>query len=176
MSASLRLDEHEPAVRHWPTGRELAGIAAFWLVFGALSVTNWLFPPGGEGPPMTTRVIAIGMVESILWMIATPPLFWFTSRFTVDIRRRVWRVLLYFVVALVVALAVDVLVEIVRRGLLPPPGARGPRRGDRGSWFFVRARGCRSVVWGGCAEGSSEWLRGLRILARRHPDGGLTPR
>jgi signal transduction histidine kinase len=140
MAASLRLDEHEPAVRHWPTGRELAGIATFWLVFGALSVTNWIFPPGGEGPPMTTRVIAIGMVESVLWMIATPPLFWFTSRFTVDIRRRVWRFLLYVVVALVVALAVDVLVEIVRRGLLPPPGTRGPRRGDRGPWFFVRAR------------------------------------
>src|SRR5512146_1152945 len=103
MTATLRLDEHESAVRHWPNRRELAGIMAFWLVFGALSVTNWMFPPGGEGPPMTTRVIAIGMVESVLWMSATPPLFSFTSRFTVDIRRRVWRFLLYVAVALVVA-------------------------------------------------------------------------
>ena len=147
MADPLRLDEHELAIRHWPTGRELAGIAAFWLVFGALSVTNWLLPPGGEGPPMTTRVIAIGMIESVLWMIATPPLFWFTSRFSVDIRRRAWRVLLYLAVAVTVALTVDVLVEVARRGLLPLPGPRGPRRGERGFWFFVRTRYFNDIMF-----------------------------
>src|SRR5512146_2861060 len=99
MADPLRFDEHDLAIRHWPTGRELAGIAAFWLVFGALSVTNLVLPPGGNGPPMTSRFVAIGMVESVLWMIATPPLFWLTSRFSADIRRRVWRVLLYIAVA-----------------------------------------------------------------------------
>ena len=147
MADPLRFDEHDLAIRHWPTGRELAGIAAFWLVFGALSVTNLVLPPGGNGPPMTSRFVAIGMVESVLWMIATPPLFWLTSRFSADIRRRVWRVLLYVAVAAVVAFAVDVLVEVVRRALLPLPGPRGPRRGERGFWFFVRFRYVNDIVF-----------------------------
>jgi signal transduction histidine kinase len=147
MAGPLHFDDHESAIRHWPTGRELAGIAAFWLAFGALSVTNWLLPPGGEGPPMTSRVVAIGMAESVLWMLATPPLFWFTSRFSIEIRRRAWRVLLYVAVAVAVALAVDVLAELFRRGLLPPLPARGPRRGDRGSWFFVRARYFNDIMF-----------------------------
>ena len=147
MAAPTRFVEHDLAMRHWPTGRELAGIAAFWLAFGALSVTNWMLPPGGQGPPMTSRVIATGMIESVLWMIATPPLFWFTSRFTVDVRRRVWRVLLYVAVAIVIALTVDVLVEIARRALLPLPPPRGPRRGDRGFWLFVRVRYLNDIMF-----------------------------
>ena len=147
MGDRFHLDDHDLAVRHWPTGRELAGLAAFWLVFGALSVTNWILPPGGEGPPMTSRVVAIGMIESVLWLIATPPLFWFTSRFSVDTRRRAWRVLLYIAVALVVALTVDLLVEVMRRALLPLPGPRGPRRGDRGFGFFVRARYLNDIMF-----------------------------
>jgi two-component system, LytTR family, sensor kinase len=147
MAGPLHIDDHDLTIRHWPTGRELAGIAAFWLAFGALSVTNWLLPPGGQGPPMTSRVVAIGMVESILWMLATPPLFWFTSRFSIDARRRAWRVLLYVAIAVVVALAVDILAELVRRGVLPPPPARGPRRADRGSWFFVRARYFNDIMF-----------------------------
>lgn len=147
MGAPFHHDEHDRPVRHWPTGRELGGIAAFWLAFGALSVTNWMLPPGGEGPPMTTRVIAIGMVESVLWLVATPPLFWFTSRFSVDVRRRAWRVLLYVLVAVAVALAVDLFVEVARRGLLPLSANRGPRRGDRGFWFFVRARYVNDIVF-----------------------------
>ena len=146
MADPLRVTEHDLAVRHWPTGRELAGVAAFWLAFGALSVTNWMLPPGGQGPPMTSRVIATGMIESVLWMIATPPLFWFTSRFSVDVRRRVWRLLLYVAVAIAVALAVDVLVEVARRALLPLP-PRGPRRGERGFWFFVRARYLNDIMF-----------------------------
>jgi signal transduction histidine kinase len=147
MGDPLRRDDHEATIRHWPTARELAGIAGFWLVFGALSLTNWLLPPGGQGPPMTPRVVAIGMAESVLWMLATPPLFWFTSRFSIDARRRAWRVLLYVGVAMVVALAVDLLAELFRRGLLPPPPVRDPRRGDRGSWFFVRARYVNDIMF-----------------------------
>lgn len=147
MADPLRLEDHEHPIRHWPTGRELAGIAVFWLAFGALSVSNWLLPPGGEGPPMTSRVVAIGMAESVLWMLATPPLFWFTSRFSIDARRRAWRIVLYVAVALAVALAVDLLAELFRRGVLPPPPARGPRRGDRGSLFFVRARYFNDIMF-----------------------------
>src|SRR5258705_11241790 len=77
-------EDHDRDARHFPHGRELAAIVAFWMVFAALSETNWLLPPIGQGPPITIRVVLIGLFESLLWFIVTPPIFWLTSRFSVE--------------------------------------------------------------------------------------------
>lgn len=139
MEATVRVDEQDVTTWYWPHGRELAAIAAFWTLFAVLSVMNWMFPPTGEGPPMTARVIIIGGVEAVLWMIATPPIFWLTSRFSIERRGRSSRILFYVAVALVIAVAIDLSVELTREHFLPPPpGMRDGRRPEDAFWGFAR--------------------------------------
>lgn len=132
------LDRH---TRDFPGGRELVAIAGFWTVFALLSTTNWLFPPSGQGPPVTARVIGLVAIEPLLWAIVTPPVFWLTSRYSVERANRVRRVLGYLVLGLLVALALVLAVEWVRSYFGPPPPARAnmPSR-DRSVWDFARVR------------------------------------
>jgi signal transduction histidine kinase len=134
-------DDRERDRRHFPRGRELGAIAAFWAVFAALSTTNWLFPPSGQGPPITFRVISTGAVESLLWAVVTPPIFWLTSRYSVEGAHRARRVFGYLLLGVLVALSLVLVVEWVRRSFGPPPPGRGgmPPR-DRSVWDFARVR------------------------------------
>jgi two-component system, LytTR family, sensor kinase len=135
------LDELDRNSRDFPSGRELVAIAGFWTVFALLSTTNWLFPPSGQGPPVTARVIAAVAIEPLLWAIVTPPVFWLTSRYSVEGANRLRRTLGYLVLGLLVALALVLAVEWVRRYFTPPPPARAnmPSR-DRSVWDFARVR------------------------------------
>jgi signal transduction histidine kinase len=122
-------------------GRQLAAIAAFWAVFGALSVTNWIFPPGNFAPPITARAIGVGLFEALLWAIATPPIFWLTSRFSVERGERFARIVLYLAVGVWIALSIDLLVELVRTTYLaPPPRPGGGPPRQRSVWAFARIR------------------------------------
>lgn len=153
-------DDERGAAKHFPHGRGLAAIVLFWTVFGALSVTNWFFPPVGEGPPLTFRVVAIGAFSSLMWMIATPPLFWLTRRYSVERNERAATIAFYLVIALLVAFAVDALGELVRTTFapLPPMRAGGPPRGGRLFWGLTRARllndytVCLAIVAAGVAR------------------------
>ena len=127
----------ENSFHHFPRGRELAGIVVFWIVFGALNVTNLFFPPFGEGPPFTIQFVALGLVGSFLWMLLTPYLFWLTSRFSTEREHRERTILLYLVVALLLAIAVASIGELVRMQIAPPRPRRGP---PRPFWVLARAR------------------------------------
>jgi hypothetical protein len=140
-TAALLPDELERDVRHFPRGRELAAIVAFWAVFAALNVTNWLFPPTGQAPPITARAISIGLFDSLLWAIATAPVFWLASRFSVEQERRGRRIAALLLIGIVVALTLDLLVELIRTNFSPPPPTRPgfpPRQ--RSFWGFARVR------------------------------------
>ena len=128
--------------RAFPRGRELAAILAFWTVFAILNVSNWLFPPGGQGPPVTARGVAIGGFNALLWAIATPFVFWMASRNGADPASRTRRILLYLLIGIAVALAIDVAVEGVRLQFLPRPDFGGrPLAGPRRSlWELARGR------------------------------------
>jgi signal transduction histidine kinase len=128
--------EHDGA---FPRGRELLGILAFWLLFAAVSLTNMLFPPGDNGPPVTPAVIGVSVSYAALWAIATLPVFWLARRFPIDTTRRVRRIALYLVAGLALALAVDVIMELLRHSALPPPprGRFGPG-GERSLWAGVQ--------------------------------------
>jgi signal transduction histidine kinase len=133
------MNDDAPLQLHdFPRGRELAGIAVFWLVFGSLGVANLFNPPFGEGPSFAIRFVAVGMFGSILWMFATPPVFWMTSRFSVERERRVAIIVVYLIVAFVLAFTVDALGGWMRREFVPPPPGRPPR--DRPFWGLTRAR------------------------------------
>ena len=116
--------------------REMALIFVFWTVFAALTVANRLLDPRGM-PPITTGVV-LPFVESYLWALLTPPIFWVTSRFDPERRRRAWRVLLFVVVAVIAALLVDVVVELLRSHWFPLPRRR--RAGPLGVWMTTRLR------------------------------------
>jgi two-component system LytT family sensor kinase len=134
-------DDVDLELHHFPRGRELVGIAVFWLLFGALGVTNLFYPPFGEGPPFTVRFVVVGMFASVMWMFATPPLFWMTSRYSVEREQRVPTIILHLIAALLLAFAIDALGGWVRREFVPPPPlppGRIPR--DRPFWGVTRAR------------------------------------
>jgi two-component system LytT family sensor kinase len=134
-------DDADLELHHFPRGRALAGIAVSWLLFGALGVTNLFYPPFGEGPPFTVRFVAVGMFASVLWMLATPPVFWLTSRFSVERDQRAPTIAFYLVIAFALAFTVAALGGFVRREFVPPPvlpPGRVPR--ERPIWGLTRAR------------------------------------
>lgn len=144
MAAHASFDDRDTG--HFPDGRQLVGIVVFWFVFGALSLTNWLFPPFGEGPDLSLKIAFAGSVASIMWFIATPLLFWLTSKYSVERGDRTKTILLYLFVALVVAFTVDALGELVRQTFGGPPRFRGPGGpggpgGPRPRPFWALARG-----------------------------------
>lgn len=138
MRATLLSDDPQG---HFPSGRELAAIVGFWTVFAALNVTNSLFPPFGDPQPFTMRIFAIGAFDSLLWVIATPPIFWMTSKFGAAEMTRARRAILFLVVGVFVALSIDLAIEAFRTYFLPPPPFRNgfPPR-DRSVWAFARGR------------------------------------
>ena len=128
--------------RAFPRGRELAGIVAFWIVFAALSITNFLFPPGGQGPPFSWAGLGAGVFDAALWAVATPFIFWMASRFGNERTSRTERIALFVVVGILVALAIDLAVEALRTYSLPAimPDGRPPRGRPGGVWGFARGR------------------------------------
>lgn len=138
MSAALLPDDQQS---HFPRGRELAGIVGFWAVFAVLNMTNSLFPPFGDPQPFSMRNFASGGVDSLLWVLATPPIFWMTSRFGATEMTRARRALLFLLVGVLIALSIDLAIEAFRTYFLPPPPFRNgfPPR-DRSVWAFARGR------------------------------------
>jgi two-component system LytT family sensor kinase len=160
MTHLVPLDDHDRDVRHFPRGRELAAIAGFWIVFAALSVTNWMFPPFGDGPRFTPTIAFVGSFASLLWMIATPFIFWLTSRYSEDESGRARTIMLYLAVAFVVAFAVDALGELVRSEFAPRGGGPGGRGGPPRGRYWAMTRGrflndymvCLAIVAAGVAR------------------------
>ncbi len=59
-------DDDAYVVGHWPRGRELAAIAAFWVLYGALSVMNGINPPGEPGQQLTAQsIVGFRGIESL---------------------------------------------------------------------------------------------------------------
>lgn len=119
----------EARAEPWRLGRtELALIFAFWTFLAVLTVANRLLDPRGPGLQggLTLRPFALGFFENYLWAILTPPVFWMSSRFGVERTHRVGRLALLAVVGLVVAVAVDVAVDLFRVHALDVPRRWAP--------------------------------------------------
>jgi two-component system LytT family sensor kinase len=140
-NSGFALDEPNHDARDFPRGRELAAIAGFWTVFAVLSTSNWFFPPSGEGPPITLRVIGVVAIEPLLWALVTPPVFWLTSRYSVEGPHRARRIFGYLLLGVLIALSLVLVVEWVRSSFAPSPPSRGrmPPR-NRSVWDFARVR------------------------------------
>lgn len=122
------------------SARELLLIFAFWTLLAGLTVLNRLYDPRGEGLRVIARSgpIALPFIEAWLWALATPLIFWISSR-TSEVHSRVARVVLLVLAGVAIAFFVDAAVDVMRDVFFPLPR----RRGGGGGLMFVLFRGVR---------------------------------
>ncbi|HEX5436024.1 MAG TPA: histidine kinase [Gemmatimonadaceae bacterium] len=119
--------------------RTLLLILAFWTFFALLTAANRMVDPRTGTATLSLPSLALAFLESYLWALLTPPIFWLTSRFTLQRGRWVPRALLFVVVGVVAALFVDLVVELVRMHVFPPPRRR-LNGGTSLFWAIARLR------------------------------------
>ena len=121
------------------TPGEIIAILAFWAFLAALTAAGLLVDPrvaavaamrAALRPELSPGFATLTLVEYAVWAVLTLPIFWMTRRFGGD-RPTIERVLVFLVIGVVLAVAVDALLQVISRQLmlprmLPPPGL--PRR------------------------------------------------
>lgn len=125
--------------------RELFLIFVFWTSLATLASVNRLLDPRGFGYRGISPVgpIALAFIESWIWAVLTPFVFWLSTRFSIERSR--------WVVHIPVLLAIGVVIAILVYGVLaetreqffeqvasrrPPPSLFAPLR-DIGRFRFV---------------------------------------
>lgn len=122
------------------TPGEIFAILAFWGFLAVLTAAGRLIDPrvaavaamrAALRPEVTAGFATVSLVEYALWAALTLPIFWMTRRFGGD-RPTLKRVLLFLVIGVVLAMAVDRLLqvisqEIMQRPTLPAPMFPQPR-------------------------------------------------
>ena len=134
-SSAMRLREAERA----PLGRrELMLILAFWSFMAVLTAANRLFDPRGLGFQLSAPgPIALAFIESYVWAVLTPLIFWLSSHLTPVRGHRFIRMLLLVAAGFGIAIVVALASELARSALLPqPPRRGGGGRGPGGPVFF----------------------------------------
>ena len=71
-------------------------------------------------PELSPGFASLALVEYALWAVLTLPIFWMTRRFGGD-RPTLVRVLAFLVIGVVLAVAVDALLQVISRQMMPPP-------------------------------------------------------
>jgi signal transduction histidine kinase len=120
MESSASIDTAVTQRHEWPNRRELAAIIAFWVVYGAVSIVNRMFPPTGPGMSLSIRFVVGTGLEALIWLFATPLVFWMTQHYRAAATNRVPRLALYVAVGLALA-AINVLLVEFARTVLPLP-------------------------------------------------------
>jgi two-component system LytT family sensor kinase len=112
------------------SSRELLFIFAFWTFLATLSSVNRVLDPRGFGFRMTSPAgpIALEYIESWLWAVATPLVFWLSSRFALERSTWMTRIPLLILIGIVMAIAVYAAIDVLR-----PLVYTVPRRGARAS-------------------------------------------
>lgn len=109
--------------------RELLLIFAFWTFIATLSAVNRALDPRGFGFQLSSPAgpIALEYVESWIWAVITPGVFLLTQRFPVERSRWLARVGALLLIGIVIAIAVDLIMDIARIEILAGVPSRRPR-------------------------------------------------
>jgi two-component system LytT family sensor kinase len=142
-------------------------IGAFWICIAALACANALLDPRGRGlqPVPASVPMTLALAESCLWALLTPFIFMLSSRAGIDRGNWIARVLLLFGIGVAVAIAVDLITDIVRFELmapLRPPFEVAPALRVRRMWFMNEFLVYIAVLAAGFAR-----LYFIRYRARR---------
>ncbi|HVS31686.1 MAG TPA: histidine kinase [Thermoanaerobaculia bacterium] len=134
------------------SGRELAFIFLFWTALAAFSAVNRLTDPR-EGLRIIAPAGAIVMpfAEAWLWAALTPLIFWLSRITVADPGNRIAKVLMLAGAGIIIAIGVDMVLDLARAQLLPMP-----RRGRGGGLAFAPMRGIirgrflnQAMIYGG---------------------------
>ena len=110
------------------TRAELLAIVAFWTVIAVLTSANTLLEPRAARPwqpvvPFAQMLVAFA--NAYIWALLTPPIFKLTSRFTFE-RSGVGSWIMFTVIGLAIAIAVDVATSFIRSQLFYAPARLSP--------------------------------------------------
>src|SRR5688572_1070403 len=139
----MTADLYDDRAAGWPlTRRELFMIFAFWTSLAILSVANRFLDPRGPGLQFgaPTAPIALAFIESWMWALLTPLIFWLSSRYSVVRTNWVVPLIVCLIAGVIVAAFADALFDFARFSLLRRPSRRGatflPFRGVAQLWFL----------------------------------------
>ncbi|HEX7020704.1 MAG TPA: sensor histidine kinase [Gemmatimonadaceae bacterium] len=105
---------------------EILAILAFWAFLAVLTAAGRLLDPriAAMRPELTSGFVTLAVIEYSLWALLTLPILWMTRRFGGE-TPRLWRVLVFLLIGLVLAVVVDALLQEISRHIMPlPPGRR----------------------------------------------------
>jgi two-component system LytT family sensor kinase len=110
------------------TRGEIVAIVAFWAVLAVLTAAGLLVDPrvaavaamrAALRPEMAPGIDTIALVEYGLWAALTLPIFWMARRYGGD-RPTLDRILVFLVIGLVLAIAVDAVLKGISRQVMVP--------------------------------------------------------
>jgi two-component system LytT family sensor kinase len=110
------------------TPGEIFAILAFWAFLAALTAAGRLVDPrvaaaaamrAALRSEVSSGFANIALVEYALWAALTLPIFWMTRRFGGD-RPTLQRVVVFLVIGVAVAVAVDALLHVINRQMIVP--------------------------------------------------------
>ena len=132
-----------PETGRWSLSpRELALIFLFWTFLASLSAVNRIIDPRAFGLrdawPAGPILFLFG--EAWLWAALTPLIFWLCSRFNGERTNWFVSVPALLGIGIVIALAADFALDILRGQLMPISRRRGT------SFGFLRGMGCFRVI------------------------------
>jgi two-component sensor histidine kinase len=122
----------QPAADRFPLRRtDFLLILAFWTFIAVLTTVNGLIDPRGRGlqPVLPLAPVAIAFIESYLWAILTPLVFWLVSRYGGERSPRASQFALFLVAGLAIAILVDQVVGFFRFQVLFIPRRPLPELG-----------------------------------------------
>ena len=116
------------------TPGEIFAILAFWAFLAALTAGGWLVDPraaalaamrAARRPEFASGFATLSLVEYAVWALLTLPIFWMTRRFGGD-RPSLVRVIAFLAIGIVLAVAVDALLQVISRQVMQRPTLGAP--------------------------------------------------
>ena len=105
---------HDRAPRLGPA--DFLAIFGFWTFLALLSAASRLLDPRGFGfrGMSPAGPVLLAFIESWLWALMTPAIFWLGSRVGLERRALLWRILLLFGVGIIVSIVVYLVLAVAR--------------------------------------------------------------
>lgn len=137
MSDVLSSDARQPL-----RSRDLLAIFAFWTFLAILSATSRLLDPRGFGfrGMSPAGPVLLAFIESWLWALLTPLIFWLGGRVGLEKRALLWRIVILIAAGVVISIVVYLLLAFARDQLFDTIAVRRRRfrpRREIASFRFV---------------------------------------